>query len=225
MGGAQMRDNTELHLLAPPRGYIVVHPSATPSNTGGLWTATSYPGVYEFMQLAIEVFQIDTERIHFTGFSQGGRMTWWFLCNYPELLASAAPTAASEDSCIEPGWAPEVSILYMNGETDVPSPFMAALDTMAGLRDQLGMGDGEVLAGDDGYTHTRWSNEGGTDLEFIEHNYGGQALFAGHCIPGGTDLAGAPNNFGLNATTCSTGEINFHWGEVVLDFFLKHPKR
>ncbi|MDD9940959.1 MAG: hypothetical protein OXU20_07985, partial [Myxococcales bacterium] len=33
MSGAQMRDNTHLDELAPPEGFLVVHPSATPANT------------------------------------------------------------------------------------------------------------------------------------------------------------------------------------------------
>jgi hypothetical protein len=35
---------------------------------------------------------------------------------------------------------------------------------------------------------------------------------------------GAPNNFGLNATTCTTGDIQLHWGEIVLQWFIDHPK-
>ena len=223
MAGAQMRDNTELHVLAPPQGYIVVHPSATSSNTGGFWTAERYPDVLDFMQQVIEVFQVDDRRIHFTGFSQGGAMSWWFLCNHSDLLASAAPTAAA-GSCIQEGWEPTVSIMYMNGETDAASSFSTAQATMERLRGQLEMGDGNELAGDDGYTHTRFSNDSGIDLEFVEHNYGGQVVLAGHCIPGGIDIAGAANNFTLNATTCTTGDINFHWGEMVLQFFVAHPK-
>ncbi len=223
MAGAQMRDNTELHVLAPPQGYIVVHPSATSSNTGGFWSAERYPDVLDFMQQVIEVFRVDDRRIHFTGFSQGGAMSWWFLCNHSDLLASAAPTAAA-GSCIQEGWEPPVSIMYMNGETDAVSSFSTAEATMERLRGQLGMGDGEMVAGDDGHTQTRWSNDAGIDLDFVEHNYGGQAVLDGHCIPGGTDIAGAGNNFTLNATTCTTGDINFHWGEMVLKFFVDHPK-
>ena len=49
-------------------------------------------------------------------------------------------------------------------------------------------------------------------------------MLEGHCIPGGTDLAGSANNAGANATTCSTGEMPLHWGEVALQWFIDHPE-
>ncbi|GIS33212.1 MAG: hypothetical protein Ct9H90mP4_11260 [Gammaproteobacteria bacterium] len=33
------------------------------------------------------------ERIHITGFSQGGYMSWRFICKYSDVLASAGPLA------------------------------------------------------------------------------------------------------------------------------------
>jgi hypothetical protein len=62
-------------------------------------------------------------------------------------------------------------------------------------------------------------------LDSIEHDYGGQAVLDGHCIPGGTDVSGSPNNFGLNATTCTTGDIKLNWGPTILQFFLDHPRQ
>jgi poly(3-hydroxybutyrate) depolymerase len=96
MSGLQMRDNTHLQELAPPHGYLVVHPSATASNTGGTWDLTNDPPkVADFMTRMIQAFHVDSNRIHVTGFSQGGAMTWWFLCNHNDLLASAGPVAGA----------------------------------------------------------------------------------------------------------------------------------
>jgi hypothetical protein len=46
-----------------------------------------------------------------------------------------------------------------------------------------------------------------------------QAVLGGHCIPGGADTPGSANNFILNATTCTAGDIKLHWGELALQYF------
>jgi len=235
MSGKQMRDNTELHELAPPHGYIVVHPSATPENTGGSWDLAMQPPIVgDFMDRMIAAFHVDMRRIHVTGFSQGSGMTFWFLCNKPELLASAAPisgqsanaiTAPGGGNCLEhidSSWSPRVPILFMSGTTDTALLIEDARARVDGLVERLGLGAGEMIDGDAAYRRTRYTGDDGMVLEYLEHDYGGQAVLAGHCIPGGTDIPGAPNNFGLNATTCTTGDINIHWGQVALEWFLAH---
>jgi hypothetical protein len=232
MSGLQMRDNTQLHELAPPHGYIVVHPSATAENTGGSWDLAAQPPlVGEFMERMIAAFHVDMRRIHVTGFSQGSGMTFWFLCNKPELLASAAPisgqsvngiTAPGGGNCLEyldDGWEPRVPILFMSGTTDTALVIEDARARVDGLVERLGLSEGVMVAGDDAYRRRRYEGDDGMVLEYLEHDYGGQAVLGGHCIPGGIDIAGSANNFGLNATTCTTGEINIHWGEVALEWF------
>jgi polyhydroxybutyrate depolymerase len=225
MGGAQMRDNTHLHELAPKEGYLVVHPSATPENTGGAWSAENYPVVADFMDRMMAVFQADPKRVHMTGFSQGSMMTFWFLCNRNELLASAAPVAgASDATCMNASWAPRVPVLYMNGTGDRASTIDESRGMVDGIVGSLALTGGEEIAGDGHYHRKHWQGSEGMVFDYIEHDYGGQAVLGGHCIPGGTDLEGAANNFGLNATTCSTGEIALNWGELALAWFKDHPK-
>lgn len=223
MAGAQMRDNTLLHELAPSKGFIVVHPSATAENTRGFWTAEAYPKVADFMMRAIDAYAVDPDRVHFTGFSQGGMMTWHFVCNYSHILASAAPVAATP-SCVDGNWAPEISLLYMQGDTDSAFDVAGARTMIDDLASTLNLTESDE-SGDAGYTWRTFRGDTGVDLDYIEHTYGGQAVLAGHCIPGGRDLEGAPNNFGLNATTCSTGENFLPWGETVLQWFIDHPRQ
>ena len=221
MSGAQMRRNTELHELAPSKGYIVVNPS----ERNNFWTETHYPTVLDFMQRIIEAFHVDKNRVHITGFSLGGLMSWWFICNHGELFASAAPAAAAVSCITSEGIEPEIPILYMNGKKDEISYYEVAEPMRDRLIEALGMKNPRVLAGDDGWEHKRWTNDFDIDFDFVWHDYGGQAVLDGHCLPGGTDTEGIGALGALNAMTCTTGDINFHWGELVLQFFLDHPKR
>jgi pimeloyl-ACP methyl ester carboxylesterase len=88
MTGEDMRTNNELHLLAPPQGFLTVHPT---SPTRSWAWATDPPKLVDFMDRMIKAFHVDKKRIHMTGFSMGSAMTFWFLCNHREALASVAP--------------------------------------------------------------------------------------------------------------------------------------
>lgn len=227
MSGLQMRDNTLLHELAPKKGFIVLHPSATPDKTNGFWTDDKYPIVASFVQDTITAYKVDKDRVHFTGFSQGGIMTWWFLCNHRELFASAAPVAAAFQSvtCFDDSWQPRVPILYMNGISDAASNIDAARTMVATTTSALALTGGTEIAGDGHYSRKHWQGAAGMVFDYIEHDYGGQAVLGGHCIPGGIDISGAANNYGLNATTCTTGDIKLNWGETVLQWFIDHPRK
>jgi hypothetical protein len=236
MSGLQMRDNTKLHELAPKKGYLVVHPSATPMKTNGTWNfETDPPKLADFMTRMINAFHVDQERVHVTGFSMGSGMTFWFLCNHADVLASTAPVSgASADmitdletgmKCLDTlGPDPRVPILFMNGVQDQALVIDLARQRVDGLVSRFGLTGGEQIGGDGHWSRKQWKGTDNMVLEFIEHDYGGQPVLGGHCIPGGTDLEGSPNNFIANATTCTTGEINLHWGEVALQWFIDHPK-
>lgn len=101
-------------------GYIVVQPgeSGTPSS----WDpSVHYDIVFEFMQQAIDAFDVDSDRVHFSGFSQGGQMTWKFICDHSDIIASAAPLSAPETYCFFSGSGPtrKVPILYISGTQDL----------------------------------------------------------------------------------------------------------
>lgn len=227
MSGLQQRDNTLLHLTAPQAGFIYVNPSATPNNSGGTWNLTNDPPkVAAFLQRTIAAFHVNPKRVHITGFSQGGATTFYVLQHHNDILASAAPVAGalSQPTWANDSWQPRVPILVMNGISDTASTIdnsRMLIDTIvAGLE----LTGGEEIEGDGHYSWKRWTGASGMTLESIEHDYGGQPVLDGHCIPGGVDIDGAPNNFTLNATTCTTGDIQLHWGELVLQWFIDHPK-
>ena len=227
MSGLQMRDNTQLHELAPSHGFIVVHPSATPMNTGGSWDLTNDPPkIADFFKRVIKAFHVDAKRIHFTGFSQGSAVTFYMMCHHSDLLASTAPLSgnSADVSCITRDWKPRIPFLFMSGITDSSLAIETSRTRWEGFIRELELRGGDVIDTDGHYTRKHWEDPNGLDFDYIEHDYGGQPVLAGHCVPGGIDRMGAPNNFGLNATTCTTGEIKLHWGKTALQWFLDHPK-
>ena len=115
MSGEQMRDVTELDVLAPPCDYIVLHPSETSPLLAGVqatsqWNANDDPKIRDFIDRTLEAFQVDMDRVHFTGFSLGGNMSWRFICEHGELFTSVAPIAAT-DECGQGGLEPEFPLL------------------------------------------------------------------------------------------------------------------
>ena len=78
---------------------MVVQPTAPLTVIGYSWTpATDDPKVWKFAKELFEALRIDSRRIHFTGFSQGGAMTWRLVCAHADVIASAAPIAAADGS-------------------------------------------------------------------------------------------------------------------------------
>lgn len=228
MSGLQERDNTLLHEMAPEAGFIYVNPSATPNNTGGTWDLNADPPkIFEVFKRVIDVFHVDPSRVHITGFSQGGATTFWFLEHANDILASAAPVAGAlnQPTWANDQWQPQVPMLIMNGIKDQASSIDSSRMLVDAIVSGLELTGGDEIEGDGHYSWKRWTGSGGMVLDYIEHDYGGQALLDGHCIPGGIDVSGAANNFGLNATTCTTGDIQLNWGPTVLQWFIDHPKR
>jgi hypothetical protein len=223
MSGEIMRTNGQLHLLAPSKGYLTVHPTAA----GSTWNwATDPPKLVTFMDRMIAAFHVDLKRIHMTGFSMGSGMTFWFLCNHTEALASTAPVTGSSadqvtvvgtnENCIQSidaDWQPRVPIFFMCGTQDTALPPTAAQARVDGIVSRLGLTGGEIIDSGDGYTRRRWEGADGMVLDFLAHDYVGGV--SGHCIPA---MPQADIIFGCAGS-------NFNWGDVVLQWFIDHPKK
>jgi hypothetical protein len=224
MTGQDMRDNGQLHRLAPSKGYLTVHPTAL----SGAWNWQTEPQILkDFMTRMIKAFHVDTKRVHMTGFSMGAGMTFWFLCNHTAAMASTAPVTGSSASqvtvvgtgapCIESidaNWRPRVPILFMSGIEDGALTIEAARQRTMGIVSRLGLTGGEQVDGDDSFTRKRWTGADGMVFDFLEHEYT-NFLLAGHCIP--SDAGGL---FG-----CESGGSTLKWGPVVLQWFIDHPQR
>ncbi len=228
---AQMEDaNTNLRALGQLHGYIVVQPNAEPDPPAASWSAAiDDPKVFDFMERTAAAWHVDPNRWHFTGFSQGGFMSWRFICDHADVLASVAPGAAcdgelgfgdctftGEDVPSEP-----IDILYLHGTSDALINFACAGPRRDAVVAHFGLGEEEVVEEDDEH---RWTRHTGDDAvyEFIEHDYAAATgIIAGHCFPGSTDESGAPGQ--LFSFACVQPNA-FVWGEAVMQFFIDHPK-
>jgi pimeloyl-ACP methyl ester carboxylesterase len=124
----EQEGRSHLARIAKERGgYIVIQPGelSLPSN----WDpVVHYDVVFDFLQQAIDAFDADEDRVHFTGFSQGGRMTWHFVCTQPDLIASAAPLSATDIDCFADGNGPArpVPLFFISGTKDVLVGYFAS---------------------------------------------------------------------------------------------------
>jgi dienelactone hydrolase len=179
-----------------------------------------------------------------TGFSQGGFMTWRFLCAHAELFASVAPAAAASSCPVigNPSGAPacsftgaeiparEVPILYMHGQQDQNYiPFGCAQPQVDAIASAWGLTSDGVVASSPTFTRTRWSDASGTVVELLAHDYSSSeqvplvsaSKLQGHCFPGSTDPGDQPGQ--LFSFRCEQ-PASFVWGAEVVAFFLAHPR-
>ncbi|MBM4386926.1 MAG: hypothetical protein FJ088_04250 [Deltaproteobacteria bacterium] len=231
MDGQQEDNNTNMRALGMKHGYIVIQPSAALPSPMSKWD----PGpddekIHAFMLDAVAAWHVDPARIHFTGFSQGGSMTWRFICSHSDILASAAPGGAcafyGDEGCpFSAGKTPEekIAILYMHGTKDALIPFYCAEMQREAIIGAWGLWPTATLSSDNEHEWTRYEGAAGEIFEFVEHDYKASSfILQGHCYPGSADDGKAPGQ--LFSYAC-TGSSAFKRGEIVMQFFLAHPKK
>jgi hypothetical protein len=226
MSGRMEDNNTNMRALGAQYGYVVVQPNANPAPPQSSWTpATDDDKVFKTLQLVVSTFKIDPKKIHMTGFSQGGMMTFRFLCKHADTFASMAPGAGTNCSFVgndKPSQ--EVPVLYMHGTKDVLVNFnTAAIPQRDALVNGWNMGAGTKIAGDSAFTRTQYTSPNGTVFEFIQHDYAATSFaLVGHCYPGSMDPGNQPGQ--LFAFKC-VGPNSFTWGDEAMKFFVAHPKK
>ncbi len=212
MNGVVQEENTNLARLGREKSYVVVQPSAPNAS----WMPAAHnPVVIEFMNLAIDVWHIEKRRVHITGFSQGGRMTWQLRCTLSKTIASAAPIAMSSVPCDAGLPAREMPLLYTQGESDSFVGEGVGVKVAQAYIGSHKMQQDKVISSDSQYTWTRYAGEAGLVFEFIDHKYSTSSAFgAGHCFPG---------SFSSSSPYACRQSAPFHFGEAVMDFFIAHP--
>lgn len=198
----------ELGSSAMERGastpYVVIQPRAPETLTG--WTEEDAAYIHGVVQAVTETWDIDKDRIHFTGFSMGGGMTQWMICNQEGYYASYAPTSAGSDHiCFDtlPSL-PETPILFIIGEKD-PWSWAGAQIYKAAVLKAMEPYTEEITDQGTGYTRTRYTGNG-MQFDWLQH-------CGGHCVLGGAEEA--------DGCTC---DCKISHGETVLDFFIANPK-
>jgi hypothetical protein len=219
--GAGADGFTGMRTLGNEAGYVVVQPN----NPNQSWDHTmDDERIRSFLDQLIDGLALDRNRIHFGGFSQGGAMTWRFICNHSDLIASASPAGAgatymddypvpaiSCDFNVEGSPAHEVDILYVHGRSDTDVPFETAIEQRDLVVSAWDMSNNATLADEPDYLWTQWTSATGTVFEFLEHGWQGGFL-GGHCYPGTSGRVG-----------CGT-DTPVHYGEIALQFYVDHPK-
>lgn len=227
-------------------GYIVVQPGelSVPSS----WAPdVHYDIVFEFMQQAMEAFDVDRDRIHFTGFSQGGLMTWKFICDHSDIIASAAPLSAPELGCFINGDGPprKVPILFISGTKDILAHYYDAgnaasvTDTLVNVLYDYDMvtvdGDkyvfseaGDVVVDETGRID---SAADGVHFEIIDGSQDNSFLWTRYTTADGIPFEHLRHNNGHvypdNPDSLIFPEDPAVWfsvGEAILQFFIDNPK-
>jgi len=243
MNAASQDKSTKLRTIAPPLGYVVVQPTAPSGLLGPSWTPnTDDAKVWAFLQDLKRALLIDPKKVHFTGFSQGGAMTYRLLCAHADELASVAPIAAADGQSLS--GQPTASLDCPFDETRSPSQPIPVLQ-MHGVNDGLvaiakgraqraaavsawSLGAPTTVSSDAHFTHSRYTSPSGSVYEYLEHDWVVTQPYVpvplgGHCIPGGDDLR-------QNATTGQTMFFScappnsLAWGPLVMQFFVAHPR-
>jgi hypothetical protein len=209
-----MPDATDMIALGKANDYVVVHPHK------GTWSVSNdRAAVFALMEQAIEAFDVDRKRIHSTGYSQGGQLSWALACEHADVIASVAP--AEEINRVTDCWktakrpAREIPVLFAYGKQDsIGGGYTAAQTAVSDFVKSYAMTGPQTIAGADGtnYHRQRWVSASGNVIEFISHNYT-SGLLAGHCLPlkGGTTMVNC------------TEPVDYNWGEEAMLFFKAHP--
>ena len=223
---ARIQDrNTRLSKLGGEKGYIVLNPQAKKTTRGRSWSAEDDKKVLAVINSVEKVFQVMSERVHFTGFSQGGYMTWRFVCKYSEKFGSVAPIAHGAgnyissqrplrirvmDNCFGSN---ELDILYAHGSKDGSLHFNGAINTVKKIGSEWQLGNAKIISEDDNHKRIRFINSKGTKLDFLSYDWVSESkTLLGHCFPGSESYLG-----------CGKGN-SINWGEEVLKFFIDNPK-
>ncbi|MEO6420048.1 MAG: hypothetical protein ABIP39_11600 [Polyangiaceae bacterium] len=232
--GLLIDEHLKLRDLGALHGYVVFAPTGPPyggGQPGSTWSQANDASLVTMTRLFASVFRVDDKKIHATGFSRGGFVTWRLLCEASNLFASFAPAAAGDgpangDVTCFAGTSPtrQADLLFLMGRTDGAVPYSSMVTIRDAAITSYGGAGPQVVMSNADYTHNRWTNSAGVVIETFDHAYetvndGPWASAKGHCVPGSTMDPYAPQY----AVPCKLPNA-FGWGEEVMKFFMAHPK-
>jgi polyhydroxybutyrate depolymerase len=240
--GLLMDGHVKMRELGDQHGYVVVAPTGPPFGgqfPGSTWETFNDAQLIEIVEAFRDVFRIDPKKIHVTGFSRGGFVTWRLLCDHSELFASAAPAGAGvgtnfgEPTCFTQGRKPAraIPIVFLMGRTDTSVGYQQMVSIRDAAIAEYGAAGPVNVRGDNDYRHDRWTGE--AVIETFDHAYetvndgpfGQNGQFGdanGHCIAGSTTDPYAPQ-YAIPCARINNQPNAFIWGEEVMAFFQAHP--
>ena len=113
-------------------GAIIVSPDAP----GRSWASeTSERGVMAVVDWVLERYAVDRERVLVTGFSMGGRGTWYIASRHADLFTAAIPMAArtADDEAEQVG---DMPVFIIHAREDEVVPFAPAETVAREMRDR-----------------------------------------------------------------------------------------
>jgi polyhydroxybutyrate depolymerase len=232
--GLLMDAHIKMRELGAQHGFIVAAPTGPPfggTYPGSTWHDTNDATLVDIVMQLSAVFRVDAKKIHVTGFSRGGFVTWRMICDHADLFASAAPAGAGygggfgETTCFQNARAParKIPFIFLMGRTDVSVGYTNMVNIRNAAISNYAAAGPTVIDQDASYTHNRWTSSDGAIIETFDHAYetvadGPFGSAKGHCIAGSTTDPYAPQY----AIPCKLPNA-FVWGEQVMTFFLAHP--
>jgi hypothetical protein len=211
-----------------PQPFIVLSAERRPSLT---FNDASSDRIFEFMKAVANVFDVDRDRIHIGGFSNGGLVTFDFVCDPAKagFIASAAPQASIQGilgpACFGPDASdtnPDVPILFFSGRNDRIASFAAQEATARAIIEGIGAGEPTIVDRSPigNFEQMLFSGRNGEIFETIRYDNVKSAM-AGPPNLGGHCYVGPPVR---NPGGCS-GEAAFENGAKTLEFYMAHPKK
>jgi len=90
-GGNGQQEEARWRTVADALGMIVVAPTEAGENGGYAFTRREREAALAVLRWARRRYDVDENRIHLTGVSRGGHMTWDIGTRYPDLFATLSP--------------------------------------------------------------------------------------------------------------------------------------
>jgi hypothetical protein len=201
--------------------FIVLNADRPPSL---FFNQASPDRIFRFMQAVATVFNVDRSRIHIGGFSNGGGVTFDFVCDPVKaaFIASAAPQASGRASSGAVCSRPLVPIRYFTGRNDDIAGFANMNGVVNRIAGTIGAGAPQVLESSPigNYRLLRFRGRNGEIVDQVAYDNvkdpaAGPPALGGHCYVG---------PFTPNGGGC-TGPFAFENGAKTLEFYLENPRR
>eukprot|EP00929_Paragymnodinium_shiwhaense_P081834 TRINITY_DN42913_c0_g1_i1.p1 TRINITY_DN42913_c0_g1~~TRINITY_DN42913_c0_g1_i1.p1 ORF type:complete len:366 (+),score=19.31 TRINITY_DN42913_c0_g1_i1:41-1099(+) len=254
-------ENTGMRALGEQYGFVVVQPTAkrypgrlpiplSPELPLTSWLTTDYPLVWDIVSAARDEpgWNVEPDRVHFMGFSQGSQMTWAMLENHSDEIASAVPmSCAPADPEAVARAAAKVPVLYSQGYNDGLCDFQDGNRTVRILQSAWQLDAGRTVSQDDHHLRTSYTGATGHKLDTVFWDYKTEDgicglvyehIGKGHCFPGGSDTkcfqwdgwqykwrVSFPEKVSpLSCPGPDPSAAAFHIGQEAMRWFLKHPR-